>query len=253
MTRRKRVYVWLLYTLCALLFAILQAALFTRIRVWGVHPFVLPCVGAVIATYEDRRDSVAFAFFLGFFCDLVIPGIIPCLYMLTFTLGAVCAERGRSWILCDEGDAAIGSQILRMAGKNAFFLVERPVLPYEVRPVARAQVEVKGQIKGQTDDTADTTEAVFLRSYQPDLTQIQEADRQIVTEYISESSLDLISFWSLDEEYDGREHRADRLLPPEKVAKLSQSGEAHWSREKTISVVGYDIFGGRFTWTPQEG
>ncbi len=164
----------------------------------------------------------------------------------TGTLGAVCAERGRPWILCDEGDAAIGSQILRMAGKNAFFLVERPVLPYEVRPVARAQVEVKGQ----NDDTA---EAVFLRSYQPDLTQIQEADRQIVTEYISENSLDLISFWSLDEEYDGREHRADRLLPPEKVAKLSQRGEAHWPREETISIVGYDIFGGRFTWTPQEG
>lgn len=89
MARRKLVFMWLLYGLCALILAVLQTLLFTRIRLWGMHPFVLPCIGAVIATYEDRRSSIFFAFFLGFLCDLIMPAPLPCVYMVSFSLSAL--------------------------------------------------------------------------------------------------------------------------------------------------------------------
>lgn len=148
----------------------------------------------------------------------------------TGTLGAVCARRGRPWILCDEGDAAIGSQILRMAEHGQRFQVERPERGDEIRPTASVQVAQK---EGD----------LMLRSYRPDLTQVRQQDREIVTRFIAESSLDLISFWSIDPFYDGKTHNGRRLLAGDETVRLTR-GEGG-----PISIVGYDIFGGRFQWT----
>ena len=152
----------------------------------------------------------------------------------TGTLGAVCSRKGRPWILCDTGDAAIGSQILRMAELEVPFLVERPVSTKEDGPRTSIQLSyADGRIK--------------LERYQPDLTQVQERDREIVTEYINDNSLDLISFWSVDAEYDGRVHIGDRLLSGEDTAVLKDEAGS-----TAVSVVGYDLFGGRFEWISKE-
>lgn len=167
----------------------------------------------------------------------------------TGTLGAVCGRTGRPWILCDEGSAAIGSQILRMADladSRTPFLVERPVLPYEVRPQTTVQAVIR-------DDH------LMLERCQPDLTQVQERDRETVSGFIGSNSLDLVSFWSVDarrqetqtEEDDTQEpvHIARRLLSGDDIVALPGSGEA-----AGIHIVGYDIFGGRFVWehTPRK-
>lgn len=86
--RRKFFFSWLLYGLCAVAMALLQTLLLSRLRIWGVHPFVLPCMAAVTATYLDRRNGMAFAAFWGFVCDLTMPAVIPCFYILTFMLSA---------------------------------------------------------------------------------------------------------------------------------------------------------------------
>ena len=91
--RRKFFFSWLLLGLCALLIAVVQTLLLNRLRIWGVHPFALPCVAAVAATYRKPRDGAAFAIFLGFLCDLTIPAVIPCFYLLTFTVSAVLAQQ----------------------------------------------------------------------------------------------------------------------------------------------------------------
>lgn len=97
--RRKFFFSWLLYSLCALLLALLQTLLLSRLRLWGVHPFVLPCAAAVTATYLDRRNGIAFAVFLGFVCDLIMPGVIPCFYILTFALSAfACGQFARRMV-----------------------------------------------------------------------------------------------------------------------------------------------------------
>ena len=91
--RRKFFFAWLLFSLCALLAAAFQTALLSRLHIWGVHPFVLPCVAAVTATYCKQRDGISFAAFLGFLCDLAIPSVIPFFYLLTFALTAFLAEQ----------------------------------------------------------------------------------------------------------------------------------------------------------------
>ncbi len=148
----------------------------------------------------------------------------------TGTLGAVCSRKGRPWIMCDSGDAAIGQQILRMNEQGEPFLVERS--SGEIGPKARVQVK-------QEDGR------INLDRYQPDLTQVQERDRQIVARYINENSLDLISFWSIDPAFDGSVHNCRQLLAGEDTVVLPEE-----TREEGtgISIVGYDLFGGRFEW-----
>ena len=171
----------------------------------------------------------------------------------TGTLGAVCSRKGRPWIMCDEGDVAIGSQIPRMAEAMEAadegmprrpFLVERPLGPYELRP--RTFVQAK-----------HLNERLSLIHCQPDLTQIREQDRAIVADHINEdpaeNSLDLISFWSVDPAWSGREHVCRKMLAgregtdiPRQIAEnTGQAGEG------TLHIVGYDIFGNRFTWTKE--
>lgn len=86
---RKKLLTWVLYSLCALAAAALQTLVLSRLRVWGVHPFILPVTAAVIAVFPERRTAVAFGAFLGFVCDLVMPDIMPCFYLVTFALAAL--------------------------------------------------------------------------------------------------------------------------------------------------------------------
>ena len=69
-----------------------------------------------------------------------------------------------------------------------------------------------------------------MESYQPDLTQVQQRDRQIVSEYINENSLDLISFWSIDADYDGCVHSCRQILRGETDVLL-----------KSVYGVGYKV------------
>ena len=85
---------------------------------------------------------------------------------------------------------------------------------------------------------------VALESYQPDLTQVQQRDREIVSGYINENSLDLISFWSIDANYDGCVHSCRQILQGDTDVLLKE-GAAGGS---AVSIVGYDLFGGRFSW-----
>lgn len=151
----------------------------------------------------------------------------------TGTLGAVCARTGRTWIMCDSGDAAIGQQILRMSEHRLPFLVERPVkgAAAEEGPRTGVQVSLDGG-------------RISLQQYQPDLTQVQERDREIVSNYINRNSLDLISFWSADTAFDGSVHTCRQLLTKDAEAVI------HSSRglQGALSIVGYDLFGGRFEW-----
>ena len=90
--RRLIFFRWLFYGTAALLFAFLQSLLFNRLSFWGIHPFLFPALIAVAATFESRRESFTFALVFGLFCDLAMPGAIPCFYMLAFTLCALMSS-----------------------------------------------------------------------------------------------------------------------------------------------------------------
>ncbi|MDO4868904.1 MAG: site-specific DNA-methyltransferase [Bacillota bacterium] len=154
------------------------------------------------------------------------------------TLGAVCSKEDRPWIMCDEGNVATASQILRLsreaendrAGRDMAFAVMRKA----------AQTEDPA---GSYDDSSVifSEELGCLRviNYKPDKFQLSENDEEIAARYIGEDGTSAIDFWSVDFDYDGRVHRSDEIVSKKDFCAL---------REGNIHVTGYDVFGNRFQW-----
>ena len=93
MTRRLITIKWLFYSLWTLLFLLVQQLVLPYIRIWGVHPFLLPALAAVAASFEGRWDGPIYGLVLGLICDLLFPGAFPCFYAITLLLSAVAAAR----------------------------------------------------------------------------------------------------------------------------------------------------------------
>ena len=89
MSQRNAFPRWLFYAGAAVLLMLLQVFLFTRIRVWGVHPFLPPMMVAVAASWEDRHESLYAAAVFGILCDLTLTPPIPCFYTLLFPVIAL--------------------------------------------------------------------------------------------------------------------------------------------------------------------
>lgn len=92
MSRRRTIIIWILYGFCAALFLLLQSWLLNRIVIWDVHPFIIPFLGVLPATVEGRRNALIYAFFLGLFCDIVMPVFLPCFYCIVLPLLALFAN-----------------------------------------------------------------------------------------------------------------------------------------------------------------
>ena len=65
MTRRAILLKWILYCLCALALALLQGLVLVYVRVWGVHPFLLPAIAVIPATLERNEQALLYAVFFG--------------------------------------------------------------------------------------------------------------------------------------------------------------------------------------------
>lgn len=82
---------WSLYAAAAMLCLFLQGAVFQRVSIWGVIPFLFPALAAVPATFEAPASSTAYALCLGAVCDLLLPVPIPCFYTLIFPVVGLCS------------------------------------------------------------------------------------------------------------------------------------------------------------------
>ncbi len=165
----------------------------------------------------------------------------------TGTLGVVCAKMDRRWIMCDEGSVAVADQILRMASREGAFTVERPQTgPVRPEPTEESKIFPRADVDSEGG-------YVYLSGYHPDMSLVRREDRETVFWYLSEDRLCLIRFWSVDQEKgDDSVHRSRRLLAGGDVCPLNPpSEETEEQRQEgpgKISIVGYDVFGGRFRW-----
>ena len=141
----------------------------------------------------------------------------------TGTLGVCCSDLGRRWIMCDEGGVAIADQIFRMSSREGTFVVERPEDLRKPRKFPRAIISSEHNY-------------IRLSDYRPDISVVREEDRQIVLEYMMEDYISLVRFWSCCEE--AGVHFSDRLLSRDDIYKVRA--------DEKVSIVGYDLFGGRF-------
>ena len=89
MSRRDLTIKWLLYAALTLPFLLIQQFLLNGLEPWGIHPFILPLLGATVAILESRTESAFFAVALGLLCDFLMPSVIPCFYALSFFVTAV--------------------------------------------------------------------------------------------------------------------------------------------------------------------
>ena len=92
LARNEVIFKWTLYTAATALCFLFQAALFQRITVWGVIPFIYPMLAAIPATFEAPAPAGIFALCLGACCDLLLPEALPCLYTLVFPVIGICAS-----------------------------------------------------------------------------------------------------------------------------------------------------------------
>lgn len=149
------------------------------------------------------------------------------------TLGAVAEKMGREWIMCDEGDVAVSSQIERLSRMK--YGEDKRCRPFCVMRQEHDPDEAAFRLIRCTEDMG----CLRIMDYVPDTLRLSEADEGVALEYIHDDSRSCISFWSLDADYDGRVHRTSEIIGGRDFCKLPEGG---------LHVIGYDVFGNRFCW-----
>lgn len=91
MTRRALTFKWLFYSLWTLLFLLLQQLVLPFLHLWDVHPFLIPPLAAIAASFEGRREGLTYALVLGLVCSLLFDGVFPCSYAVIALLCAIAA------------------------------------------------------------------------------------------------------------------------------------------------------------------
>lgn len=91
MTRRMTTLKWVFYALWTLVFLLVQQLVFPYLRIAGVHPFILPSLAAIAASFEGKPEGPVYALVLGLVCDTLFTGAFPCFYAVVLTLSALLA------------------------------------------------------------------------------------------------------------------------------------------------------------------
>ena len=91
LARNETIFKWCLYGAATFLCFLAQGAVFQRITLWGVIPFLYPVLAAVVGTLEGPLAGSIYALALGVVCDSLLPDIIPCFYTLIFPAAGLCA------------------------------------------------------------------------------------------------------------------------------------------------------------------
>ena len=91
LARNETIFKWALYAGATAVFFLLQGAVFQRITLWGVIPFVFPILAAVLGMYEGPLPGSVYGLTVGVLCDLLLPAFIPCFYTLVFPAVGLCA------------------------------------------------------------------------------------------------------------------------------------------------------------------
>lgn len=91
MTRRMTTLKWVFCALWTLVFLLVQQLVLPYLRIAGVHPFILPSLAAIAASFEGKREGPVYALVLGLVCDTLFTGAFPCFYAVVLTLSALLA------------------------------------------------------------------------------------------------------------------------------------------------------------------
>ena len=130
LARNETIFKWTLYAAVTALCFLLQSFVLQRVTVLGVIPFIYPVIVAVLATFEGSFSGTIFAIAVGVACDVLLPGVFPCLYTLIFPLSGLCAALiSQSWLpagyLCSLATSAIAFLMTGLAQCILLFAREK--------------------------------------------------------------------------------------------------------------------------------
>lgn len=156
------------------------------------------------------------------------------------TLPMVCEKLNRRWIACDSGRLAIASTLKRLVSTGADFQVLESS-PIKARNMGNVKITIKNEKLALTDMNHLT---ISLKKYMPKNTPeiVDENSREYIDELIKKDSLQLIEYWSVDYNYDGKIHRPEAMFVKTK-GKIITFCEKLVKDENSISIKIVDVFG----------
>lgn len=149
------------------------------------------------------------------------------------TLAATAQKMGRNWIACDIGGMATVSCLKRITPQNGEFdlVTQHP------------DQEGEGLV---IDIDADEELVVQLKEYHLNLEQIslQKKELQCLRDFCRMDSLQLLEYWSIDADYDGKLHKPQFVVTKEK-GRIPVSCSIKQADVEKISIRAVDVFGNR--------
>ncbi len=99
-TKKALITKWVLYSAALILFILLQQVLNALPAVWGVSPFLMPIIVALVAALEGPVPGTIFGICIGFFCDLIGGGIFSGIYTISFFCIALAISIiSKDWVM----------------------------------------------------------------------------------------------------------------------------------------------------------
>ncbi len=146
------------------------------------------------------------------------------------SFGVVCAREKRRFVMCDKGGIALADEIVRLYGENIPFAVEK-----------REEERGTGDICAEVEISVDGGE-VKLKDYHMPEKGCSISDSRFA-EYIKTDGLCTVKGWSVDFNFDGSIHRADRLMNGSLRDFSVCRPEDDAADGSKISIVCYDVLG----------
>lgn len=154
------------------------------------------------------------------------------------TLAATAEKLGRQWISCDVGGIATASSLKRMSVKKSTFTL------LETEADEQSE-ELKVSLETEPIEFTDKKlVTVTLKGYDLDLRHIplEGKDREVIKKFRKKDPLQLLEYWSVDFQYDGKIHNPQFSFPKEKDRIEKVCRQIGYNINK-ISIRAVDVFG----------
>ncbi len=154
------------------------------------------------------------------------------------TLAASAEKLSRRWIACDIGGIATASCLKRMSEKDSSFML----LQQEEDP-KDDQIKVS-VVSEEIEFTDKKLVTVTLENFNPDIKKIplEGADRDVLKKFRRKDPLQLVEYWSVDFNYDGKTHNPQFAFSKDKH-NLVKTCQQVGSDIKSVSIRVVDVFG----------
>jgi len=158
------------------------------------------------------------------------------------TLGAVAERMGRKWICCDGSSLAVSSTLKRLYPQDASIQVLE-----EEKETPISSADVKLDVKRE-EITGSDKEVLTIELENYNLSQLPETmdekGREVLEKILNQDPINLIEYWSVDFDYDGKVYRPHAFFSKSKggietkCEKLVTIGCTKKICVKTVDVMG---------------